>query len=76
MTSPALPIPGDHGAGFRRALNVKSIILLALWAAFVLWTGYGAVTNLSAALFPPHFSNPYITNLNTAAPLFAPNLWG
>jgi type IV secretion system protein VirD4 len=50
-------------------------VIVALWAVFVLWTGYGAVTNLSATLFPPHFSNPYMASMNTAAPLFALDVW-
>jgi hypothetical protein len=60
----------------RRRVGWKQGVVIALWAVFVLWTGYGAVTNLSATLSPPHFSNPYMTSANIAAPLFALNLWG
>jgi hypothetical protein len=77
VSAPAPPPSAwRHTAAFRHHLNIKSAILLALWALFMLWTGWGAVNKGTDALFPAHPTSVLDAYaLNTAAPLFALNLW-
>jgi hypothetical protein len=71
---PAPPSPWQHIEDFGRRLNVKSAILLAVWAAFMVWTLWGTASNGLALLAPAQSSNPY--QFSFAAPLFSLNLWG
>ena len=67
---------GQNLAALLRGLTVKSAVLLALWALFMVWTGLGIFGDGAEALYPTHPANPYAAILNQAAPLFALNLWG
>jgi hypothetical protein len=61
-------------SAFLSGLTFKSLILVALWALYVLWTGWGAVTNGGSALFGARPTSLF--QVSAAPALFFLNLWG
>jgi type IV secretion system protein VirD4 len=69
-----LPDIGNLIAGFLRSMTIKTFVVFALWALFLVWNAWGVVANGAALLFKAGPAGLF--QVSYAAPLFTMNLWG
>jgi type IV secretion system protein VirD4 len=59
-----------------RHFGWKRWTIIALWGAFVLWTGWGTVSDLFRLIGGARPSNPFVAAFNPPGALLSLNLWG